>query len=117
MSQPCSVALLPTSEMRYDVQDVLGENERGLATTQTAVPEDRAASTADEMERRIQLAVARQHATTMRDELVLEAMHEDFDTVLKRQAESERQMNAIRDLATEQLKKDDENLKKWISLI
>lgn len=116
MMQPPLAVAGPSTDRPYDVQDVLGR-AAAQATPLAAAPEDRAAGTADEMERRIQLAVARQHATTMRDEMVLEAMHENFDSALKRQAESERQMNAIRDLATEQLKRDDENLKKWMALI
>lgn len=107
-------ASAPIATRRYDVDELLAADASGTATP---APEDRAATIADETERRIAVAVARQHASTMRDELELEAIHENFDTVLKRQAESEREMNEMRDLSTEQLKRDDENLKKWMALI
>lgn len=40
-----------------------------------------------------------------------------FDLVVKLRAENEREANVLRDMAMAQLKKDDENMKKWIALI
>jgi hypothetical protein len=51
------------------------------------------------------------------DDEALERRTEEFDQVTRMQAEIEREMNALRDMAMEQMKKDDENLKKWIELI
>jgi hypothetical protein len=42
---------------------------------------------------------------------------QDFDLVAKLRAENEREANVLRDMAMAQLKKDDENLKKWIAMI
>ncbi len=50
------------------------------------------------------------------DDALLE--HEQtFDLVVKLRAENEREANVLRDMAMAQLKKDDENMKKWIALI
>ncbi len=40
-----------------------------------------------------------------------------FDLVVKLRAENEREANVLRDMAMAQIKKDDENMKKWIALI
>jgi hypothetical protein len=40
-----------------------------------------------------------------------------FDLVVKLRAENEREANVLRDMAMAQLKKDDENMKKWIAMI
>ncbi len=50
-------------------------------------------------------------------ELALMRREQTFDLVAKRQAEDEREANVLRDMAMAQLKKDDENLKKWVALI
>jgi len=55
-------------------------------------------------------------ATTPEDE-ALEQQREEFDLVATAQAETEREINALRDMAMEQVKHDDELLKKWIELI
>ncbi|GAC1538882.1 MAG: hypothetical protein NVS2B17_13420 [Candidatus Velthaea sp.] len=51
------------------------------------------------------------------DDAALDAERQAFEFALKVQAEREREMNALRDLAMEQVKRDDEVLKKWIALI
>ncbi len=55
-------------------------------------------------------------ASTPEDE-ALERQREAFDFVMRAKAESERETNALRDMAMEQMKHDDELLKKWIELI
>jgi hypothetical protein len=67
-----------------------------------------------ELEARIAALVAR--ATTPEDE-ALERQREEFDFVTRARAETEREINALRDMAMEQMKHEDELLKKWISLI
>ena len=47
----------------------------------------------------------------------LERQREEFDFISRVRAESERETNALRDMAMEQMKHDDELLKKWIELI
>ncbi|MGD0473725.1 MAG: hypothetical protein ABSB70_10985 [Candidatus Velthaea sp.] len=67
-----------------------------------------------EVDARIAALVAR--ATTAEDE-ALERQREEFDFVTRVRAETEREINALRDMAMEQMKQDDELLKKWIALI
>ncbi len=50
-------------------------------------------------------------------ELALIRREQTFDVATKVRAEDEREANVLRDMAMAQLKKDDENLKKWIALI
>jgi hypothetical protein len=50
-------------------------------------------------------------------DLELLARQQTFDLTVKQRSENEREMNVLRDLAMAQLKKDDENMKKWIALI
>lgn len=40
-----------------------------------------------------------------------------FDTVMSARAEQQREMNALRDLAMQQVKRDDQALSAWIKLI
>jgi hypothetical protein len=40
-----------------------------------------------------------------------------FNRMIELQAENQREMNAVRDLAMEQLKREDDFMKKWIALI
>lgn len=72
-------------------------------------PESQAA-----LDARIAALVAR--ATTPEDE-ALERRREEFDFVTRVRAESDREVNVLRDMAMEQMKHDDELLKKWIALI
>ncbi len=51
------------------------------------------------------------------DEAALEQQREAFDAVVRAQTEIDREINALRDMAMEQMKNDDELLKKWIELI
>jgi hypothetical protein len=67
-----------------------------------------------DLDARIAALVAR--ATTPEDE-ALERQREEFDFVTRARAESEREVNALRDMAMEQMKHEDELLKKWIALI
>lgn len=66
------------------------------------------------LDARITALVAR--ATTPEDE-ALERQREEFDFVTRVRAETERETEALRDMAMEQMKFEDELLKKWIALI
>ncbi len=79
---------------------------------ETGAPDPGAAEAA--LEARIAALVAR--ASTPEDE-ALERQREEFDVITREQAETEREINALRDMAMEQMKHDDEILKKWIELI
>jgi hypothetical protein len=69
--------------------------------------------TQTDLDARIAALVAR--ATTPEDE-ALERQREEFDFVTRVRAESDREVNALRDMAMEQMKHEDELLKKWIAL-
>jgi len=47
----------------------------------------------------------------------LVAKQRDFDQVMILQAEQEREANALRDLAMQQIKRDDQTMNEWIKLI
>ncbi len=51
------------------------------------------------------------------DDEALVQQHDAFDETAREQAELERETNALRDLAMEQMKNDDAILKKWIEMI
>jgi hypothetical protein len=84
----------------------------GTATPDPTDPD--AADTPNVLDAGITAHVAR--ASTPEDE-ALERQREAFDFVIRARAESERETNALRDLAMEQMKHDDEILKKWIAMI
>ena len=67
-----------------------------------------------DIDARIAALIAR--ATTPEDE-ALERQREEFDLVTRIRAEADREVNALRDMAMEQMKHEDELLKKWIALI
>lgn len=65
-------------------------------------------------------AVARPAAKRGPDEPedpAVQAQHADFDMRMDEQAELEREANVLRDMMLEQLKNDDEALKKYIAMI
>jgi hypothetical protein len=63
----------------------------------------------------LELAVARRGASTGDPDL--DAQIAAFDRATQQQAESQRQMNVLREMMMEQRKRDEENLKKWIAMI
>jgi hypothetical protein len=66
------------------------------------------------LDARVAALVAR--GATPEDE-ALEQQREAFDFVTRVRAESQREIDTLRDMAMEQMKQDDELLKKWIALI
>ena len=72
----------------------------------------------DELAEKIAAAVvAAQSSAEGTDETAALQQRMQFDTVLRQRAELDRELNALRDLSMEQVKRDDELLKKWIALI
>jgi hypothetical protein len=45
------------------------------------------------------------------------AKQREFDQIMILQAEQEREANALRDLAMQQIKRDDQTMNEWIKLI
>jgi hypothetical protein len=62
------------------------------------------------------LAALAARANTPEDE-ALERERQEFDIVTEIRAETQRELNTLRDMAMDQMKADDELLKKWIALI
>jgi hypothetical protein len=94
-----------TTETRVDVADAV------------ALTPDVAGTIADEVARRTELVMLAQRKSADAGELAIDRMRTAFDLHEQERAEYLREWNAIRDLAMEQMKKDDEILKKWIALI
>jgi hypothetical protein len=62
------------------------------------------------------LAEALAKASTPADQ-ALARQQQAFDQLMARRAEQQREANAIRDMGLEQLKHDDEVMRKWIAMI
>lgn len=62
-------------------------------------------------------ALDKEHAQEVRAELLLQRQRDRFDFETAERTELEREYNSIRDLMVEQMKHDDEILKKFIAMI
>jgi len=62
-------------------------------------------------------AVDRDHAAEVRDEMALARQKNKFDFEAQERAELEREYNVLRDMMLEQMKLDDEVVKKYIAMI
>jgi hypothetical protein len=78
---------------------------------------DLAATLADDIAQRAELLMATQRRQADARELAVDTMRTEFDLHEAERAELLREWNLTRDLAMEQMKKDDEIVKKWIALI
>ncbi|MDP9018846.1 MAG: hypothetical protein M3N19_11065 [Candidatus Eremiobacteraeota bacterium] len=56
-------------------------------------------------------------APERQEQVLLAVQQAAFDTDMQCKAENQREANAFRDLQMEQMKRDDEIVKKWIELI
>ncbi len=78
---------------------------------------DSVTSFAEQVSRRAQLMLLRQQSVQADLQLRLDRMRADFNEAQEMRSEQLREMNALRDMAVEQGKKDDEILKKYIAMI
>jgi len=62
-------------------------------------------------------AVDRDHAAEAREEMALARQKNKFDFEAQERAELEREYNVLRDMMLEQMKLDDEAVKKYIAMI
>jgi hypothetical protein len=106
---PISNATVAGSLLPAPPQPVLDE------TAETAP--DTAIAVADNLAKRTELILVEQQIRSQEREMRLDRLRMSFDATQKEHAELLREMNALRDMATEQMKQDDANLKKWIALI
>ena len=96
----------------------LADADDEAAPTLPSAPRlDSAEKLSDEVARRAEQLLVRAHLETEAHEMQLDRIRKDFDMHEQQRAEYVREWNAIRDLAMEQMKHDDEILKKWIALI
>jgi len=89
----------------------------GADSSVAALAEDLAGSIADEVTRRTELLIVQQRKQASADELAIDKVRTEFDLHEQERAELLREWNSMRDLAMEQMKHDDEIVKKWIALI
>ncbi|HTV72592.1 MAG TPA: hypothetical protein VME66_02660 [Candidatus Acidoferrales bacterium] len=85
------------------------------ATAETAP--DTAVSVADDLAKRAELMLVEQQILAQAREARMDRLRMTFDAQQQERAELLREMNSLRDMAMEQMKLDDEYLKKWIALI
>jgi len=78
---------------------------------------DTAALVADEFSRHVEFALVAQQTRQQEAQLRLDQMKADFNESEQERSEMLREMNALRDMAIEQAKKDDDVLKKYIAMI
>ncbi len=81
------------------------------------VPTDRVGSYADAITQRSELFLLATQARQQDQQARLDRMRANFNESQERRSERMREMNALRDMAIEQAKKDDEVLKKYIAMI
>jgi hypothetical protein len=81
------------------------------------VPQDSVATYAEAVSRRTELFMLAAQSRQQDQQMRLDRMRANFNEAQERQTERLREMNALRDMAIEQAKKDDEILKKYIAMI
>lgn len=87
-----------------------------LDDTAETIP-DTAATLAQEFAKRAEVMLLVQQSQQQAMQLRLDRMKADFNAKQEEHTEAMREMNALRDMALEQSKKDDEVLKKYIAMI
>jgi hypothetical protein len=88
---------------------------RALDDTAESLPD--VATLADEFSKRTAFALVAQQSHMQELQLRLDRMKADFNEAQEERSELLRESNALRDMALEQAKKDDEVLKKYIAMI
>jgi len=81
------------------------------------LPPDSVSSYADAVTRRSEVFLLATQARQQDQQARLDRMRANFNESQERRTERMREMNALRDMAIEQAKKDDEVLKKYITMI
>jgi hypothetical protein len=111
-------ATVPVAAPQVASAHAAGVDAAPAAVDDTADGAPDAASTAsEELVRRAEMLMLRQQVELQDREARLDRFRSDFDFTQQQRAEFLREMNILRDMAMEQRKKDDEQIKKWIALI
>ena len=66
---------------------------------------------------KLQDVLDKQREQELRDELLIQQQRDQYDFQAAERAELDREYNSMRDLMIEQMKRDDDTLKKYISMI
>lgn len=101
-SAPAPIATAATASALDDTEETLPNAITGLG---------------DDLAQRAERTLLEAQIHSQAREARLDRMRMTFDATQKEHAELLREMNLLRDMATEQMKQDDGNLKKWIALI
>ena len=88
-----------------------------LPLDDTAETNDQVATLALAVSKRAQVMLLRTQSMQQDLQLRIDRMKADFNAAQEERSEQLREMNALRDMAVEQSKKDDEILKKYIGMI
>ncbi len=78
---------------------------------------DSVSTLAEAFSKRAELLMLTQQSHQQELQLRMDRMKADFNAAQEQRSEALREMNALRDMAVEQSKKDDEILKKYIAMI
>lgn len=111
-----AIAALPASNAAASGMLMPAPGSSTIDETAETAP-DTAIGVADNLAQRSEGALVDQQIRAQEREMRLDRLRMSFDATQKEHAELLREMNALRDMATEQMKQDDANLKKWIALI
>jgi len=118
-TRPLQLRPSPMRAARSHDAAAAGETEHHTAETTSATPvePDIAGTIADEVARRTELVMLTQRKEIDASELAMDRMRAHFDEREQERAELLREWNVMRDMAMEQMKRDNEIMKKWITLI
>jgi hypothetical protein len=111
-----AIAALPLSNAAGTGMSIPVPGSPTIDETAETTP-DTAIAVADNLAERTELILVEQQVRAQERGMRLDRLRMSFDVTQKEHAELLREMNALRDMATEQMKQDDANLKKWITLI
>jgi hypothetical protein len=111
-----AIAALPPSSATGVGTLIPAHESSTIDETAETVP-DTAIAVADNLAKRTEFILVDQQLRAQERETRLDGLRMSFDATQKERAELLREMNALRDMATEQMKQVDANLKKWIALI
>jgi hypothetical protein len=111
-----AIAAMPASNASVAASSLSAAPGPPLDETAETAP-DTAIAAADNLAKRTEFILMEEQVRAQNREMRLDRLRMSFDSTQKEHSELLREMNALRDMATEQMKQDDANLKKWIALI
>jgi hypothetical protein len=112
-------AAIPSASESPSVHDSLGPRPATASEPldDAADVPDTAATLAEEITRRAEVIMLAHQSLQQDQQAKLDRIRANFNATQEEHTEMLREMNALRDMAMEQSKKDDEILKKYIAMI